>query len=619
MATRQERMRDRMRGAGRHNVGDIDFGFIIPVAEEPVDEPEEPPVVEPSPLPPLATRLSLNTSAKRKQLDRDVSRLSQTPTSYPTTSHDVYSIPDASTEAGDETATHAAPEDHPMADAPPLTTITTTTKPPPPPPHHLPQQRGPLSSVISATKRLSFDPSSPPPRNTTTTNTTPTATRHLHHHHLPTDMEITTEMEVTESPADAPGSGRRRPLRVGPGTPLAGSSALLQRVMEEEDLDAEGDASMGLDVSRGSGGVENSSPTHRRVARRGRGRAVLGGWGRVVGSVAESVAESEVELGVEDDVEEVDVKEGEEEVEEGVEEVGEEVEEVEEEVIEESTVQLEDGQTSADEVQTVAEQEVEEAQEVGEEEAAQRLGRKRPCRSPRAPSPELGSGAAEDLPAPKRRRGRPGASPAQQQQPAKKPRAPGSGSGSAETEAEAEAGKQRNKQGRTRRPPTGDDDSDGERPSGSVPSHRTTVQQATTHCRGRGRTGLDSSSNGEIPFTSRGRCSMAVGCPLLSFWRGSFIEAYMGPSLPRAAAEQLKDAGHEGRGTKDDVPGSGSIPGGAEDQVVGTHHCPRHSPFPPEEGALGAKGEAHAAGRNPPDPRGKGAGSAADGCDTYPA
>ncbi|KAJ4297250.1 hypothetical protein N0V88_004168 [Collariella sp. IMI 366227] len=47
MATRQERMRDRMRGAARHNVGDIDFGFIIPVAEEPLDKPEAPPIPEP--------------------------------------------------------------------------------------------------------------------------------------------------------------------------------------------------------------------------------------------------------------------------------------------------------------------------------------------------------------------------------------------------------------------------------------------------------------------------------------------------------------------------------------------------------------------------------------------
>ncbi|KAH6650625.1 hypothetical protein F5144DRAFT_477899 [Chaetomium tenue] len=429
-----------------------------------------------------------------------------------------------------------------MADAPPL--ITTTTKPP----HHLPQQRGPLSSVISATKRLSFDPSSPPPKHTTTTtttNTTPTTRRH----HLPTSMEITTEMEVTESPADAPGSGRRRPLRVGPGTPLAGSSALLQRVMEEEDLDAEGDASMGLDVAGGGGMVGNSSPIERRVARRGRagvgrggGRAVFGGRRRVVESVAESVVEGEVELGVEEEETE--------EVEEAVEEVEEE-----EEVIEESTVQLEDGQTSVDEVQTVAEQEVEEAQEVGEEEAAQRLGRKRPRRSPRAPSPELGSGVAENLPAPKRRRGRPGASPAQQQQPAKKARVgrppkvqpPRQPSPSPQPEPPTRARAQPRPKPKPKPKPkakkqarkskaaaNGDDDSEGERPSGSVP---VTVQRFTKPSRVAEEGGEPSSAllHGEIPFASRGGVNAV---DVLSKLCEELIEAYMDKLQERGRAAE---------------------------------------------------------------------------------
>ncbi|KAH6853875.1 hypothetical protein B0I37DRAFT_440966 [Chaetomium sp. MPI-CAGE-AT-0009] len=560
MATRQERMRDRMRGAGRHNVGDIDFGFIIPVAEEPIEEPEEPeepPVVAPSLAPPPATRPSPNTSAKRKHLDRDVSRLSPTPAGHPTTSHDVYSIPDASTEAGEESTAHPPPstilsqapssprhtlppphndkqdeneaenEDHPMADAPPLSTATK----PPPQHRHPQQQRGPLSSVISATKRLSFDPSSPPAHTTTAnpkTTTTPNATRRAR----PTrqhDME--TEMEVTESPADAPGSGRRRPLRVGPGTPVVGSSALLQRVLEEEDLDAEGDVSMGMEV--GSGAVGNSSPIERRVARRRSGELR-----RAVGVVEEGV--EGVEEGLEEEVEEV-----EEEIEEEVEE------EVEETVVEESTVQLEDGQTSMDEVQAVVEQEEDEAQEVGEKEAAQQLGRKRPRRSLPAPSPELGSGAVEDSPAPKRRRRKAAASPAQQQQPAKKARVgrppksqpPRQPSPSPQPEPPARAQpkpkpKPRAKKQARKSKAAGDgDDSNEERPSGSVP---VTVQRFTKPPRAAaGAEGEDGPSatllNGEIPFTSRGGVN---AIDVLSKLCEELIEAYMDKLQERGRAAE---------------------------------------------------------------------------------
>jgi hypothetical protein len=75
------------------------------------------------------------------------------------------------------------------------------------------------------------------------------------------DTDVDTHMEeVTESPADAPGSGRRRrrPLRLGAGTPVAGSSALLQKVLEDLEEDGDGQHEMGGD----------SSPVERRVATR---------------------------------------------------------------------------------------------------------------------------------------------------------------------------------------------------------------------------------------------------------------------------------------------------------------------------------------------------------------
>ncbi|KAI0910381.1 hypothetical protein F4823DRAFT_374808 [Ustulina deusta] len=62
MATsREERMQQRMRGAGRHEVADDSFGFVLPVAE-----------ASPDPSPPLPqTRSEPNTSAKRRRLNNE--------------------------------------------------------------------------------------------------------------------------------------------------------------------------------------------------------------------------------------------------------------------------------------------------------------------------------------------------------------------------------------------------------------------------------------------------------------------------------------------------------------------------------------------------------------------
>ncbi|KAK3309978.1 uncharacterized protein B0T15DRAFT_19964 [Chaetomium strumarium] len=479
MATRQERMRERMRGAGRHNVGDVDFGFIIPVAEEAADDLlEEAPVVDESPRSPVpttttttttATRPTPNTSAKRKYLNRDAfgsNLLPPPPPAAPSAAaSDIYSLRDDSTQAGStvHAPTPAAPEDEdhaqdvaaeededqPMTDAPPISSVPPSTR-------QLrsgqpkQQQRGPLSSIISATKRLAFDPSSSPPSTRTQTAQQPTYPE---------------EMEVTESPADAPGSGRRRPLsRIGAGTPVVESSALLQKVLE--DLDGESS----MDMEHSHLGMGNSSPIERRVATRrsgelrraqrarmsaesASGSAATGGVGGRGGGGAQKgsssptgamrrrrrsarlsvegsssggssvVAESEVVAEKEPAGAELSMV---------VEEEGvEELSVVEEEAAEEATdPSAEDENVEDGEVQRQqegreleqGEQEEEEAQEVGEEETAQRLGRKRPRRSLRAPSPELGSSLTGGSPASKRRRRGEPASPAQQQQPAKKPR-----------------------------------------------------------------------------------------------------------------------------------------------------------------------------------------------------
>jgi len=284
---------------------------------------------------------------------------------------------------------------------------------------------------------------------------------------------------VTESPADAPGSGQRRRLRLAAAgqrtTPVVGSSALLHRMLADVDrADAEAERS-------GQLGLETSSPIERRVAtrksevmRRSRSRSMASGESLSAGTErrsprlnASTAAGSEMDVnGEEGQHEEVgeEMEEGE-EGEEGEEEVveeeveGEEVEgEDNEPGLEESDEEKELGEPEgapdeaieagaeadlgATEVQTSSppaareresalrsqealvegEQEQEEAQEIdNEEEAAQRLGRKRPRRTSPAGSPELELELQEESPAVKRRR-RKGelTDPAQQQEPARR-------------------------------------------------------------------------------------------------------------------------------------------------------------------------------------------------------
>ncbi|KAL2141472.1 hypothetical protein VTI28DRAFT_2346 [Corynascus sepedonium] len=566
MATRQERMRDRMRGAGRHNVGDIDFGFIIPVAEDL-------PAVEPSPPPPAPA-----------------AQESPAPTTQaPASSHDVYSIPDASTEAG-ETATALEPpsptrsqssslprstqpplrqqsqqgqnteadiEDHPMVDAPLFPSNITSTQRQQQQQQQQ-QQRGPLSSVISATKRLSFDPSSssPLPRGRATT---PTAARtriqtQQQPQPQPQQQLPAEEMEVTESPADAPGSGRRRPLRLGASTPVVGSSTLLQKVVG-------GDQGSG-EEGEGEGKQQhgNSSPIERRLAARRQSRKRSEQEGRkTTGRGAQSRARTRggtegqsvgsglrVPLGEPAQSRGTLGGGGPQSGMRGFEERDRVAEEEEvAETVENSVVQPEEGEE--EEVQEVEEQEEEEAQEVGEEEVAQRLGRKRPRRSLPAPSPELDSGTTEQS-LPKRRRRREAASPAQQQQPAKKarvgrpakPQQPRPSSPSPQPEAPTLAQPRSKPKPKAKKQPRRSrdaDDEDEEGPSGSVP---VTVQRFNKPAKAPdGAEAEDEPStnalSGEIPYANRGGVNAV---DVLSKLCEELIEAYMDKLEERGRAAE---------------------------------------------------------------------------------
>ncbi|KAL2260719.1 hypothetical protein VTK26DRAFT_5201 [Humicola hyalothermophila] len=512
MATRQERMRDRMRGAGRHNVGDVDFGLVIPVAEAPSDESEEQQASETSPPAPDSTsqqamKPTPNTSAKRKRLHPDASQMSSPPQPPAT----------ASSGAGESIMDIGEPgaQDEPMNDAPPLPSQPPSTRRP----------RGPLSSVISATKRLSIDRS--PPAGAAFAR--------------PQQQE-----EVTESPADAPGSGRRRPIRVSAGTPVVESSTLLQKVLDE------------LDDSTGPVLPENSSPIERRVAtrksgelRRARVSVSSAGSAGSAGTrrtsprlLRSSVAESEAAA-------ETSQLEA---VEEREEEVG------------ESAVQPDgesgdiEGQAEGTEDQ---EQEEGEAQEVDAEEAARRLGKKRVRQSPRtAPSPALGSGLVDESPAPKRRRRqREPASPAQQQQPVKKarsskpePKARPQPQTQSQPQAPTRPSPPPQAQNRTRAKPkpvptskpkqkrqrrekksqvASDEDGEGESGTVSVTVQRFTKPQAGD--RADGKEPVDDILQGDIPFANRGGVNAV---DVLSKLCEELIEAYMNKLEERLSTDE---------------------------------------------------------------------------------
>ncbi|CAP60366.1 uncharacterized protein PODANS_1_6660 [Podospora anserina S mat+] len=267
----------------RHEVGDdLDFGFVIPIATEPEPEEtieEELPDASPLPPPPTTSRPTPNTSAKRIHLDRDgvaqsSPSMGPSPSRSPRPPRSVYSIPDGtSTErsaslpprspasvraqgsslrhmtrppASDEVEEAENEEDHDvtMHDSQPEPEaveedVDMEDAPPAPYPRSVQRtaqkQRGPLSSVIAATKRITI-------------------------HTSPEEPTPTVEEVVMESPADAPGSGKRqRTILLDRNSPVVGSSTLLHKVLE--DLDET--------TQQNPGGIPaSSSPVERRVRTR---------------------------------------------------------------------------------------------------------------------------------------------------------------------------------------------------------------------------------------------------------------------------------------------------------------------------------------------------------------
>ncbi|KAI0007756.1 hypothetical protein F4779DRAFT_590466 [Xylariaceae sp. FL0662B] len=202
MATsREERTQQRMRGAGRHEVADDSFGFVLPVVEA---APDISPPSPPPPPPPPAVRSEPNTSAKRRRLNpEDGPPSSQTRSSASRASR-ASRASGTSAQLGElkgypyDVLQNKSPEDVPepsaatsLVDGEPRDDIDILESEPA-------VVRRPISRG-SVASRLSPEPMAE---------------------------------EVTESPAEAPGSGHRRRIRVNN---TATQSAKLQRaVMNDE-------------------------------------------------------------------------------------------------------------------------------------------------------------------------------------------------------------------------------------------------------------------------------------------------------------------------------------------------------------------------------------------------
>ncbi|KAI0384189.1 hypothetical protein F5Y04DRAFT_249220 [Hypomontagnella monticulosa] len=185
MATsREERMQQRMRGAGRHEVADDSFGFVLPGAEVSPALPA-PPFVQSS-----APRSEPNTSAKRRRISPEA----DPPNPQPSSSAPISSRRTSARLSGARSDPYDAIQDDSPEDA----------SEPPAAPTPVPQQ---------------------PQDGDETFDTAPAVIQR------PLSRGSIAE-EVTESPAEAPGSGQRRRIRVPES--LTRSAQLLRTVTDEE-------------------------------------------------------------------------------------------------------------------------------------------------------------------------------------------------------------------------------------------------------------------------------------------------------------------------------------------------------------------------------------------------
>lgn len=460
-------MQGRMRGAGLHQVEDISFAFEIPLEDQYLEEPVPPPpppqepLPNPTPTPPAAVpgRPTPNTSAKRKQLAGENVAQTASPTTPPlevpqnvvaaTSSGDIGTV-DNRTEAVGE---HASSSSSRLPSSG-LRRVSYAAEV---------EVRQANENDVQSSRRASVPLSSPA--------ATPRAAFFAE--------------EVGESPADAPGSGRRRPLRLSDTAGALGSSSLLQRVVEELDETIDEPPS--------------SSPAERRKATQKKSESVRSGTSHTSTRPVERRRSPRLGSSVA----------GSDSVDEGPSPLR---------AAAESPVLSDHGDVTTEAEAPKGEQGEDLAEEVTEKEAAQRLGRKRPRRSLPSHSPDLGSAPRDQVrpetepqpepepepevqPRAKRHRtDRPAASPAIQKQP--KTRGPKPKAKSQSKERPLPKKQVTKKKTKAQKKPIQDDDAEAA-DSGSVP---VTVQRFTKNkesAQVESDEDDDSILAAEIPFANR--------------------------------------------------------------------------------------------------------------------
>ncbi|KAI0545810.1 hypothetical protein F4679DRAFT_559868 [Xylaria curta] len=247
MATsREERMQQRMRGAGRHEVADDSFGFVLPAAET---EPEP----EPDPSPSLPQiRSEPNTSAKRRRLDNEPELATSQPSSASTAIRSSARLSSGQKPTPRDVVMRSG---SPRSDSPPTTTKRISAR--------LNTLNLNLASsprnngsdythhglpAVEATEGEPMDededeqPQEVTPRRTSHGSRGSAASR------LSQVSMMDYEEEVTESPVAAPGSGRRRRVEDA----LTQSTRLQRIVMAEEEAGATGEVATSSPLARKS-------------------------------------------------------------------------------------------------------------------------------------------------------------------------------------------------------------------------------------------------------------------------------------------------------------------------------------------------------------------------------
>ncbi|KAH7634940.1 hypothetical protein B0T09DRAFT_370274 [Sordaria sp. MPI-SDFR-AT-0083] len=423
MATsRQERMQERMRGAHSHQVADISFNFEIPLpveessSEEPTghDETSSPtkppdtalapaPTVEPRPsVAPVLTRPTPNTSVKRSrgspQSATSIAGIytQPQPPQPRATSPSAASAQSRSPETND-ISPRSSKEAHAVINELPTRERPSGLRRSPPARAEQGQASATLPIVDERSspaqkqsdQQLKSPEQLPQPQPISSASKAHRRPRYV----SPTAL---TE-EVDESPADAPGSGRRRPLQVGePGSAVHGSSALLQRVLEDLDDGTEQVPEQSSPLERAAS-RKSGELFAKRVAAETRRSTRLSG-----SSPPQSVASQD--LGEEPSPSKAAQRGGTEREEHQGSEAGDRQSDT------RSDERAEDGgvETERPSRQTRKnrdqEDETEKAQEISDKEAARIIGRKRPRRAVPTPSPQPETRPSEEEPQPKRRR-----------------------------------------------------------------------------------------------------------------------------------------------------------------------------------------------------------------------